>query len=38
LMGGILVAGRQGFEPRTTDPESVVIPFHHLPVLWWLLI
>ena len=29
---GQLLAGTQGFEPRKTDPESVVIPFHHVPV------
>lgn len=25
--------GRRGFEPRLTDPESVVLPLHHLPFL-----
>lgn|GEM_PF-3185449 len=25
-------AGVLGFEPRLTDPESVVLPLHHTPV------
>ena len=25
------VAGRLGFEPRQADPESAVLPLHHLP-------
>ena len=25
------MAGRQGFEPRTTGPKPVVLPLHHRP-------
>lgn len=26
-------AGVLGFEPRQTDPESVVLPLHHTPII-----
>ena len=29
--------GEQGFEPRLTDPESVVLPLHYSPVLVYCL-
>jgi hypothetical protein len=29
---GVCVAGVLGFEPRQTDPESVVLPLHYTPI------
>src|SRR3954462_4171680 len=32
IVGGAAVAGGLGFEPRKTESESAVIPFHHPPI------
>ena len=29
-----VLTGEQGFEPRLTDPESVVLPLHYSPNYW----
>ena len=33
LAGAFSSTGELGFEPRLTDPESVVLPLHYSPVL-----
>ena len=31
LIANVAASGEQGFEPRLTDPESVVLPLHYSP-------
>ena len=35
LRARLLVVEIEGFEPSLTEPESVVLPLHHISILYW---
>ena len=37
LIKGKKMADLQGFEPRQSEPESLVLPLHHRSALWHII-